>query len=310
MIVPSQPWSLGDSPYRAGQRDGFVQFWLAAPLDQLDALWNSGFGITSRKLIEELAPDHNFTPEQVRMRNEIGERIDQLGLKHPLAMQLMLANFLLSPPGLITINNVETYFPNWFVEVYKSIYVANPFVTESKETSPSSLDSLQTVPLDDQLPPVPDLGPFPSTLQELVANRLQLNRLLGLANLYYIDPDDKDICSELLELRRNLVDAIIRCPESQLEQLWSTELGERYWALVRSGIQREPLTSEDLTLKHNAVTVLNPQSGGGFGSESSINAFLVVMLYFVPGSMKVDHAQQKIPVWLFSAYKEIFAQVI
>ena len=49
---------------------------------------------------------------------------------------------------------------------------------------------------------------------------MQLNRLLGLSNLYYIDPEDQEIVAELSDLRRQFVDAIKLCPESELEQLW------------------------------------------------------------------------------------------
>ena len=75
-----------------------------------------------------------------------------------------------------------------------------------------------------------------------MGNRIQLNRLLGLSNLYYIDPEDQEILHELRQVRLSLIEAIERCPESDLEQLWSTDLGDRYWALVRSGIQKEFLT--------------------------------------------------------------------
>ena len=82
-----------------------MQFWLHAPHDQLEALWNSGFGAVTRQLVQELTPQHVFTPQQVEQRNAIGEMLHQGGLDQPLSMQLMLANFLLSPPGLLTINN-------------------------------------------------------------------------------------------------------------------------------------------------------------------------------------------------------------
>ena len=42
-----------------------------------------------------------------------------------------------------------------------------------------------------------DFGDFPNSLKELVNNRIQLNRMLGLSNLYYIDPEDEEILKEL-----------------------------------------------------------------------------------------------------------------
>ena len=44
---------------------------------------------------------------------------------------------------------------------------------------------------------------------------------------------------ELRQVRMSLIEAIERCPEDQLEGIWETDLGDRYWALVRSGIQKE-----------------------------------------------------------------------
>ena len=85
--------------------------------------------------------------------------------------------------------------------------------------------------------PTPDFGPFPSSLEDLVVDRIHLNRLLGLSNLYYIDPEDQEIASELINLRSSLANLINSTPESELERLWSTDFGDRYWSLVRSGIQ-------------------------------------------------------------------------
>ena len=305
-LVPHQTWSL-EGPAGPVQRDGLVQFWLHAPSDQLEALWKSSFGTVSRQLIKELTPQHVFTPQQVEQRNAIGEKLHQGGLNQPLAVQLMLANFLLSPPGLLTINNIDQFFQPWLSSAYHELY-GNGGANVSSESVPSIQTGIS--PTSSEVPPAPDFGPFPSTLQELVTNRLQLNRLLGLSNLYYIDPEDKEICAELLELRRNLVDAIMCCSEDELEQLWATELGERYWALVRSGVQKEPLTQEDEDRKQIAVTKLNPQAGGGFGKSGALNAFLTVMVYFTPGSMKVDDAEQKLPAWLVPAYQEIFAKAL
>ena len=66
------------------------------------------------------------------------------------------------------------------------------------------------------------------------------------------------------------------------------------------------MAAEDQARKQKAVDVLNPQSGGGFGTPGALNSFLVAMVFFAPGSMKVDNAAQKIPGWLLSGYKDVF----
>jgi len=297
LSLPIEPWALSHCVAQQ-QRDQLLRFWLAAPADQLEALWNAGFGQVSRALIQQLTSDHAFTPEQVSLREAIGARLNQGGLSQPLAPQLMLANFLLSPPGLLRINNADQFFPAWLSAAYRDLYESAP---RPASTAPSA-----TPPA----PQAPDFGTFPASLQELVGNRIQLNRLLGLSNLYYIDPEDQEIRHELEQVRSALADAIDRCPESALEQLWATDLGDRYWALVRSGIQKEELGGADNSRKQAAVARLDSNGGGGFGTPGATNAFLIAMLYFLPGSMRVDGAEHKLPAWLLPHYQQVFAQAL
>uniref|UniRef100_UPI0040471C33 hypothetical protein n=1 Tax=Cyanobium sp. TaxID=2164130 RepID=UPI0040471C33 len=305
MFLPSEPWNLATCS-ALQQRDALVRFWLAAPADQLEALWASPCGRATCELVRQLNAQHPFTPEQVSLRGEIGTRFNQGGLSQPLAPQLMLANFLLSPPGLLCINNAEQFFPTWLVAAYRELYEVGAPAAAATPQPPA-------VPAQPALMPVPqapDFGAFPASLHELVGNRIQLNRLLGLSNLYYIDPEDQEIRQELEQVRSNLVDAIDRCPEAQLEQLWSTDLGDRFWALVRSGIQKENLSPADEVRKQAAVRRLDSAAGGGFSTPGSTNAFLITMVYFLPGTMRVDGAEQKLPAWLLPQYQQVFAQAL
>ena len=114
-------------------------------------------------------------------------------------------------------------------------------------------------------PSLPDFGPFPATLAELASNRLHLNRILGLSNLYYIDPEDSgNYPTNWWKLRNSFANLILVSNTDELQRYWPTEVGERYWALVRSGIQKESLNSVDEAIKANSVKVLSPADGGGF----------------------------------------------
>ena len=149
---------------------------------------------------------------------------------------------------------------------------------------------------------------FPTTLQELVGNRVQLNRLLGLSNLYYIDPEDQEILHELRQVRGSLIEAIERCPEQDLEAIWATDFGDRYWSLVRSGIQKESMTPIEEQKKHSVTAKLSPSSGGGFDKPGAVNAVLIAMTLFEPGTMQINNAEQQLPTWLFPSYQQIFAE--
>ena len=146
----------------------------------------------------------------------------------------MIANFLLSPPGLLTINNIESYFPLWLCDIYASHYQnpATPVASTILEsyTNTDSSQSSTSIPQQDIEDLKPDFGPVPSSIHDLLKNRVHLNRLLGLSNLYYIDPEDDDIRDELLDVRRALASLIIATPETELEKVWSGEFGDRFWA--------------------------------------------------------------------------------
>jgi len=287
-------WSLSDLA-NPSARDSLARFWLACPADQLPALIQSGFGEATQALIRQLDKNTSFTTEQISLRDSINSRLQAEGLQQPYAPQLLLAVFLYSPIGLMEIADSSTNLPAWLNQFYQQIYV-QPLQKSPPAPSPH--------------PASPDFGPFPSTLPELVGNRIHLNRILGLSNLYYIDPEDREICSELQDVRSSLADIILSAQEHTLEQVWSGDFGDRYWAMVRSGIQSEKLSPEDENRKSNVSRTLNPNTGGGFSAPGALNAFLVAMLFYEPGSMQVNNAESQLPSWLYPNYKQIFADAL
>lgn len=299
MDIPGEGWNLSQAG-SSDCRDAVVRFWLAAPTDQIQALWLGGFGEVTRQLVSQLSPSFQFTPQQVNLRNELNQRIGALGLSHPLAHQLLVALFPLSPSGLFKIANAEQQLPTWLLTHYVELYERN----EKEVTVLGTPSSVQSSPQSVALPN-PDFGEFPSSLGDLVGNRIQLNRLLGLSNLYYIDPEDHEITEELVQLRYSLAELIQSAPESDLERIWSTDFGDRYWALVGSGVQKEALGPADQAIKDAVTNRLSP-SAGGFGSPMALNAFLVAMMYYLPGTIRVEAPEEKLPGWILDSYKQIF----
>ena len=293
--IPVQPW-LSSQALSRGDRDHLARFWLAAPEDLLETFWTGALGEATRGLIQQLNPQFPFTTDQVEFRDELN-KILQKGLDQPCACQTLLATFLYSPRGKFKIASPDKWLPAWLLPHYLALY-EDGFSEQPISAEATALSDV----------PEPDFGEFPSSLQELLTNRIQLNRMLGLSNLYYIDPEDQEICQELMQLRQQFSAALKACNETELESLFATDLGDRYWAMVRSGIQKESMSQEDERIKQEAVVRLLPSEGGGFGKPGAVNAFLVAMLFYVPGTMKVDDAEEKVPAWLLEGYKEVFAK--
>jgi len=316
MDFPIESWSAASSVVR-GQRDQLLRFWLSCPDDVLEALWSGAPGQATREMVAELSNTTFFTEPQVATRNRLGDFLKN-GFHQPGSVKAVIATFLLSPPGQFRIVNPESHLPLWLVPAYRSLYEQGNVTTSrdystppsATSVSPSGVDSSSASERSQIEHPALDFGAFPSTLQEFVANRLQLNRLLGLSNLYYIDPDDDEIRNELLDLRQKLSGLILSANDLELENYFKGDFSDRYWALVRSGIQSVPLDSKADNLKNHVKEKLNPALGGGFGSSGAIQAFLVAMTLYQPGSMQVEDASSKLPSWLLPGYLEIFAKAL
>ena len=124
--------------------------------------------------------------------------------------------------------------------------------------------------------------------------------MLGLANLYYIDPEDREIASELLVLRRDLSKLIQACRKISCLPL-GISLGEALLGCCAIGCAKEPLERETLRMRSCR---LQPQQGE-FWHPGALNAFLVAMIYFEPGSMRVDGAESKLGMAL-PHYEQVF----
>ena len=283
-----------------GQRDQLVRLWLACPDDVLEPRWSGSVGQATREMVAQLSSTTFFSDSQIALRNRLGEFL-RGGFQQPGAVKAVLATFLLSPPGQFRIINPESHLPAWLIPSYRSLY------EQGQPPAPQVASISQSIhPSSANLRSGLAKCSLVSFNSQEHGDRLQLNRLLGLSNLYYIDPDDKEIREELLQLREQLVRILLDADESKLESYFSSDFGDRFWALVRSGIQSIPLSTSMDQLKNQIKQKLNPELGGGFGKPGAIPAFLVAMTLYEPGTMQVQDAEQKLPAWLLPGYQQIF----
>jgi len=236
-------------------------------------LWNSVFGEATRLLITQLTPLTGFSSGQLQLREEVLGVMRQ-GFNQPGVVKVMIAAFLLSPPGTLQISDPEIKMPAWLLPTYRQTYQIQP---------PAAA-------------PVPTQSP-PSTLQEFATSRIQLNRLLGLSNLYYIDPEDQEIRQDLQSIRLLLCQFILDCPPQELDSIFQPELADRYWALVRSGIQSETIQPEEKAIQNVALS--QPQD---------LRSLLVALCYQQPSPAILDQVLADLPRWFLSGCQELMGQ--
>ena len=140
---------------------------LQHPEDLLPSLWSSPVGEVTKTMVRSLTPQTSFTPEQAATRDAIGARL-QNGFETPMAIQLLLANFLYSPPGLLTIANAETQLPQWLVSDYNDLYsLAVTYNTPTPSLPPKQPEATAS-PATTCSSTARFRPRFPATLQELV----------------------------------------------------------------------------------------------------------------------------------------------
>ncbi|MCT7987727.1 glycosyltransferase [Laspinema olomoucense] len=119
-----------------------------------------------------------------------------------------------------------------------------------------------------------------------------LNRLIGCANLYYIDPSDESIHRELLQLRREFAELWLQIPSDRLRECYTYELGKAHQSVLNSGIQNEPLPATEQTFVQELMDKLT----SGLNAPLGMNAVLALLLYQQRDRLPLS--SQTLPDWV------------
>lgn len=128
-----------------------------------------------------------------------------------------------------------------------------------------------------------------------------LNRMFGCLNLYQIDPSDRTTITELIQLRKQLSEYLLNTTVQELETLYQSEMGKAYQAFLKSGLQKEPINPSDQSFLQQLT-----QQGVGLTNPKAIHALMAAMLYYPPGTMKVQNYRDRLPNWLIKDYEQVF----
>ncbi|MCT7965209.1 glycosyltransferase [Laspinema sp. D1] len=134
--------------------------------------------------------------------------------------------------------------------------------------------------------------PTQSPSQPVSVSQEFLNRLIGCANLYYIDPSDESIQRELLQLRREFAELWLQIPSDRLHECYTQELGKAHQSVLNSGIQNQPLPETEQRFVQELKTKLVP----GLDAPLGMNAVLALLLYQQRDRLPLSN--QPLPDWV------------
>ena len=122
-------------------------------------------------------------------------------------------------------------------------------------------------------------------------------RMIGLINLFRIDPDDDEVVRELRRLRRLMGQVWLDATPSSLEPLYQSPMGLVFRELLASDLGALPPDGEELVLRQALTAVAVDQD-----HPAMAQALLAVMPFHPQGKMRLGSGQDRLPGWLREAF--------
>ena len=281
----SMPWQLqslealasGPTVDIAKAEQGVLElshFLILAPSDFLEPLMASPFGRVYKIFLERCCTAKFLGTAAEDRRNSLSQDLRRVGCENPEGWAILLALFLFFPPNQLKVDDAAAKLPSWLHTLYAARY-------EAPEQSPPS-----TTP----------------TGQPAFEDRIFLNRILGLSNLYYIDPEDQEILQELREVRLQTVNLMLSSGRDELGRQFQSDFGDRFWAMAQSGVQKESLDANEIQHR-DAIQQWLSQTPNSLHQEGGIQRFAAVLLFSPPGSVRLADPDSNLPAWFMDGYK-------
>ena len=250
------------------------RFLTGVPTDFLEPLMNSPFGRVYRLFLERCCTQRFPGADAESRREALSQQLRQAGCESAEGWGVLLALFPFFPPDQLRVEDAASKLPGWLHTLYQQRY-------EAPEPSPPSASS---------------------TGQPAFEDRIFLNRILGLSNLYYIDPEDREILQELREVRLQTVQLMLSVDSEELGRQFQSDFGDRFWAMAQSGVQKESLDTNEIQ-QRDAMQQWLSQTPNSLHQDGGIQRFASVLLFNPPGSVRLAEPERNLPAWFMDGYK-------
>ena len=245
-----------------------------APTDFLEPLLSSPFGRVYKLFLQRCCTTKFPGTPAEQNRETLSQKLRQVGCESPEGWGVLLALFPLFPPEQLRVDDAAAKLPTWLHSIYSDRY----------ETSQPSTPNLT------------------STGNPAFNDRVFLNRILGLSNLYYIDPEDQEILQELREVRLQTVQLMLNTGREELGHQFQSDFGDRFWSMAQSGVQKVSLNTNEAQ-QRDAMQQWLSQTPNSLHQEGGIQRFAAVLLFSAPGSVRLADPDRNLPAWFREGFK-------
>ena len=260
-------------------------FWLAAPSDHLETLYQGAIGDLQRALLASPLPALGLARDERRWHQELSEQLASADQK-PRHWNLLIALMPYAAPGSLTVAEPISSLPDWLLPDYVSH--CEPALT-SQLVQPAGL--LQ--PADD---PLATIGPLAERRGEEAMDWFRdgaaLTQMTALINRYGMDASNQEVCEELSGLRSVVAQLWLDVEPNQLKTLYDTPVGLVTRSLISSGFGQELVDADDAQAREDLVAALSDLS-----RVELHGALLAALLYYPMGAVRVEDPGV-LPDWL------------
>ena len=249
-------------------------FLTEAPTDFLEPLMSSPFGRVYKLFLERCCAQEFAGTAAESRRNDLSQQLRQVGCESPEGWGILLALFPFFPPDKLKVEDAAAKLPGWLHSLYAKRY---------EPTEPSQSQTSTNV-------------------NPAFEDRIFLNRILGLSNLYYIDPEDQEILKELREVRLQTIRLMLSVSNDELGRQFKSDFGDRFWAMAQSGVQKETLDAKEIQ-QRDAIQQWLSQTPNSLHQDGGIQRFAAVLLFNPPGSVRLADPERNLPAWFTDGYK-------
>jgi len=296
-------------------RQCLSQFWLLAPVDQLESLYSSPVGECFQLLLDSGLAQLELTTEEKMWKTTLADRLAQ-GFMRPENTNVLLALMPYYARGKMRVADPITQVPSWLLQAYARLFAPELMQRDAEPAglltpAGTAYGPAVRLGLSQPVATAPTARPLPrlslqrgaealATLEEVDFQR----RMSGLINLFVIDPSDAKVVENLIELRRLLGQIWLDAQPSQLQALYSSPgFGRLYRELLASGFSRLNLNEQDRYLRNQVAMLVADMSQPG-----GINALMAALPFYPPGKIAFGGGQQHLPAWLVQEIGTIYGQ--
>ena len=288
-------------------RHRLSQFWLTAPVDQLELLYASPLGDLQRMLLEGQLPRQPLAEDERQWRELLAERMVQPE-QHSRLLNLLLALMPYTSPDKFKLSQAETLLPDWLLLDYAvhcdpalrlrlegPAGYLNPAVESGAATEGSDDSVLEGL----ELPVISEQRGEEALA--MFGDAEVVRKIKALITLYGLAPDDQETLEELSGWRQLLAQLWLDVDAQDLEALFNSAVGETTNQMIRSGFGSLLMNDKDEAIRPQLkrcaeqLDVAEPDHQG---------LIFATLLYFPANKIEFDQVAG-LPDWLVEALESL-----